>query len=108
MVPPMPRVAKSAPSERAAASRRVGVDPVVPVATPGVALAAAIVAAVGAPLPGAARGGRDDGDAALAIALDDVRRRMAEAVAVAGLDHRDARMDGVEECSARRRPRRAA
>jgi hypothetical protein len=92
MLPPVPRVAKSAPSEQPAASVRVGVDPLVPGATPGVALAAAVVA-VGARLRGAARGGRHDGDAALAMALDDVRRRAAEAVAVAGPDRRDARME---------------
>src|SRR5689334_8916597 len=108
MLPPTPRVAKSAPSSAATRtdgrSRAVGDEPMVPVAAFDVALAAAALGSVGTPLPGSARRGRDDRDAAFAVALEDVRRRMAEAIAVAGLEDGDARVDGVEERRARRRP----
>src|ERR1700754_431520 len=54
-----------------------------------------------APVPGSASRARDDQDAALAVARQHVGRRMAEAVAVAGLEHRNARMDRIEECRGR-------
>jgi len=51
-------------------------------------------------LPRTALWARHDGDAALTVARQHLGRRVAEAVAVTGLEHRDAGLHGVEESGA--------